>query len=504
MTTTYSCLGQVDAPPILKWGHSALSESWFKTPWFAIESAYELARKLGTHEKGRIQFCSSTITACGKRRSVRFADDVDLKIFHPDSFCSASFRIPAVSLRDWDELHSSHCTNVCPAKVTASDDHLSRSDFSPLNFRPPLRSIENLPVNFKSDSCTPLEPLSCKAVSIRGGVASRVVSDVPVSSFHRSDNFYDVPSTWPLPNDPAPDEDADAQVFLHEAPESVQFLYDALHHEGVIFGPRIDDSVFLRSWHIHHLHEPRCWHSRVIELTGHWRHWFRDILSGWRDKNDPNEPTIFSVVYPDPPRSGEGQEILFDIIISQGFDTPRHAGLITVLQRDDRVARARYSLAASLPDVVSGFQIVQSADILHECHMYDCTVRHAYLVIPFTMAPLHDMQDGDSFTIAVSSAASSSSGQAELHLPQVPAEESQSGPSCNSPDFSNELHVGPQEDTPDDPSSSSSHGVSDSDLQGVHIFRLGFPQSFGRLRWDFIEHVIVDAARAIGVPLISL
>lgn len=98
MTTTYSCLGQVDAPPILKWGHSALYESWFKSPWFAIESAYELARKLGTHEEGRIRFCSSTITSCGKRRSVRFAEDVDLNFF-----IRILFAVPLF------EFRQSHC-----------------------------------------------------------------------------------------------------------------------------------------------------------------------------------------------------------------------------------------------------------------------------------------------------------------------------------------------------------------------------------------------------------
>ena len=58
----------------------------------------------------------------------------------------------------------------------------------------------------------------------------------PISSFHRSDSYYDVPSTWSQTNterDQELDDDADADFFLHEAPESVQLLFDALR-EGVI------------------------------------------------------------------------------------------------------------------------------------------------------------------------------------------------------------------------------------------------------------------------------
>ena len=53
---------------------------------------------------------------------------------------------------------------------------------------------------------------------------------------------------------------------------------NAFLREGLIIGPGLEESVFVRSWHIHHIHEPRCWHHRTLELQGHWRHWFNDIL----------------------------------------------------------------------------------------------------------------------------------------------------------------------------------------------------------------------------------
>lgn len=211
-----------------------------------------------------------------------------------------------------------------------------------------------------------MEPLSYGAVSIRN------YHYVPETKKHRTtDAFHNVLSQFAQDDTDGNDhenEEDDLQHFLHEEPESVQILFDAFLREGLIIGPSLTESVFLRSWHIDHLREHRCWHSRIIELNGHWRTWFSDILSAWRDKNDRNEETIFSLVYPDPPRSivarGVWDEILFDIIIAQGLEAPRKAGLISVLQRDDPNARVRYALAASLPEEVSGHQVVQSSEYL--------------------------------------------------------------------------------------------------------------------------------------------
>ena len=258
----------------------------------------------------------------------------------------------------------------------------------------------------------------------------------------------------------------------------------------MIVGPRLAESVHLRSWHVHHIHEQRCWHPRTIELNGHWRHWFNDILAGWRDKNNPNEDTIFSIVHPNPPRSGSVHEIMFDIIISQGLEAPRNSGLITVLQKNDRAARARFSLAASLPYTTSGVQIVQGAEIMHECNRDICRIRHDGVTIPFTMAPTHDVQDGDSFTIAVSSPAASSSAVTDVHCTDEGMHDCSPHEEPNDED---------QSEHPVPPSSSSSSTI-EAARQGVHIFRLGYPQSFGRLRWDFTEHIIVDAARVVGIP----
>lgn len=133
-----------------------------------------------------------------------------------------------------------------------------------------------------------------------------------------TDAFYNVPSSWLNRNDHDHESDRedpeDANHFLHEVPESVQNLFDALQNAGVAEGPRIHDSDFLRSWCVHHVHAPQCFQYRVIEINGDWRLWFQDIINTWRDRITPPETTMFDVVHPNPPRTANNHEFIFDSI----------------------------------------------------------------------------------------------------------------------------------------------------------------------------------------------
>ena len=70
-----------------------------------------------------------------------------------------------------------------------------------------------------------------------------------------ADAHHNVPSTWATEQtqeheEPIEDPE-DANHFLHEAPQSIQNLFDAMQEEGVVTGPRIQESIFLRSWFVH-------------------------------------------------------------------------------------------------------------------------------------------------------------------------------------------------------------------------------------------------------------
>ena len=144
-------------------------------------------------------------------------------------------------------------------------------------------------------------------------------------------------------------QDQPVGPFLHEAPQSIQDLFQALMEEDFIEGEELNEPVLLRSWYVHHRRVPEWNVPRSQELQGHWRFWAADILDGWRDQLFPDEDVALAVVFPNPPRNNVMQPIVFDIIVIQGLDLPRRACLATVLRFQDLQQRAERSLAISLP-----------------------------------------------------------------------------------------------------------------------------------------------------------
>ena len=251
-------------------------------------------------------------------------------------------------------------------------------------------------------------------------------------------------------------------------------------------------------------HAPQCFQYRVIEINGHWRHWFNDIVSAWRDRILPDEQVIFDIVHPNPPRTAvPPQGFLFDIILTQGLAAPRRGGLVTILQRDDIAQRAHHAVAVSLPETVSGYQIVQSAESTHECNVHQCIIRHGNVRLPYTMAPVHDMQDGDSFTVAVNTRVpdanvSMTNASQDMYTSDHAPEEDQDPEDIPPQDGNEEL----DEEQPGDGSPVPSPSVASTlhARQGVHIHRLGHTQIFGRPRWDTVDHVLYDIAILVGEP----
>ena len=315
-----------------------------------------------------------------------------------------------------------------------------------------------------------------------------------------TDEFYNVPSNWhSASEEPGGDDADDFPVFLHEAPGAIQNLYDQFLHHGYIDGPRLNEHVFLRSWYLHHAQVHRWYEPRTIELHGHWRHWRHDILSGWRDQVFEGQDIGLYLCRPDPPRPAAQVAYTFDLLVVQGTWLPCSAGLITVLRPNDPAARAQYAVAISLTEFVCGVQLAHGVDVEHHCFTNDCMIRHGRTVIPFSMDPVHEMNDGDSFTIT----------------PITPLGESEAAPPAAQPqdevlrnaeeehdfDFDQD---GPPDDTepyePDDPMSDpSSDSQPSAAPQALHIFRLGHPATFGHVDWTTYHSALRDVAQLIGL-----
>ena len=202
---------------------------------------------------------------------------------------------------------------------------------------------------------------------------------------------------------------------------------------------------------------------------------------------------IYDVVYPDPPRQPSAHEITLDLVLSQGLEAPRRAGLVTVMQRDDSAQRAAFAVGISVSEITSGHQIVQLAEYLHECNLHPCSFRHAWDRIPFTMEPLHDTQDGDSFIVAVNSHPTAANN------PALPSSSAQAALQCDH-DMEIDVDQVMPSDDPDSSVPSPSVDQNPPRMHGIYIHRLGHPQVFGHVRWDSPEHVLIDAAARVALP----
>eukprot|EP00435_Cladocopium_sp_Y103_P068227 s350_g31.t1 len=106
------------------------------------------------------------------------------------------------------------------------------------------------------------------------------------------------------------------------------------------------------------------------------------------------------------------------------------------------------------------------------------------------MEPYHVAQDGDSYLINAYP-----DGQAAHDTQDTAMSDNQHDAYPSESEASDSAFASPgQEDRGRDSAS------IDESLQRFHVFRLGFPQSFGRLRWGNDAHLLLDAARLVRVP----
>ena len=241
VTEVYPCLGHSS---VLNWTHSACDESWFTTRWFAIESAYELAWKLGTPQTLVSDHHERKPSACGKRRQVCFSSDVELRFTMDPPLICATLVLDETRLHNWQQkpwrlhdfeiLEFSDCIERAAMQVASSELFQTSGD---VPNRTPLKSIENIPrsdlFKYNHERVQVQEPLSIEAALIRTSPKGAHQAPQPLTC-HRSDDFYNVPSRWygqaehnaNNENDQHEQHDEDdARFFLHEAPDSVQLVF---------------------------------------------------------------------------------------------------------------------------------------------------------------------------------------------------------------------------------------------------------------------------------------
>ena len=91
---------------------------------------------------------------------------------------------------------------------------------------------------------------------------------------------------------------------------------------------------------------------------------------------------------------------MFDLIGVQSVAFPRVAALVTVIPGHHTMF-SMFTVACSLPETVSGYALIQSADAGPNCRQRRCIITHRLNQIPNNMRPMHQVGHGDSYQIAV-------------------------------------------------------------------------------------------------------
>eukprot|EP00435_Cladocopium_sp_Y103_P030221 s2897_g7.t1 len=403
---------------VMKWTHRICFEEYYVSPWQALENAFVLAMEM------------DEISHRAYHSNVKFPAKV-LEVGRPNvSFAS----VVEVALCDDDNFDLKH--------FSYSEDAFFQWPDKPWRLRPTTTSAR------QATSMTPA---------------------LPVNQLRLTDAYYDVPSNWGFGEHAQHGhaEDDDNQFHLHEAPQSIQDLFNYFQRQWVIEGPGLVDSIYLR--------------VGMFTMSTHHNGSILALLSSMVIGDFGNE--IFL--------KGGVTKLLQVKRLS--LHLPLAAGLISVLQPNDRASREHYTLAASLPAFVSGHQLATTSHAGQECFLSGCTIKHGRVHIPVNADPVHEMSNGDTFTLQVfDRPAAGASGTANEGLHEY--DEEMNGPGDASGDA-------PMEGDPDDaPDVSPSPSTPAADPQGLHILRLGHPPSFGYVDWRSYFVILREAAQTVGVP----
>ena len=442
----------------LKWSHSVVQEDNFLCEAGAREQALKLALELGLPGDSRV--CQRPLCPVPQRRSPRtglhvgFAPDLELRIGNEDRWTFRGFRFPcsffACGLTPW-----SGCQKIADMKrQTNSFGFLPvldvRSDF---NHEPhnPFLCANQFPAI-----------LQCKI----------------------TDNYYNVPSRGVGQDDPVPDPDVIPDIAA--APPFAQDLQAIADHHEVFTDLDSDGAFRIRTWYLHHQDLLVNFHPRIIELEEDWRRWEDDIIGSWRDHLHAGASVYFHLASPDPPKDYMRNRAFADIVITQGNELPRKAGIVTVHYHGITVTPHSYAVAVSVEPLVSGWGLAAAADALQWCSqpVHDCAVWHGWANIPFDQTLRHVVHDGHSFVIGVSQRPA---------LEDVPAEPSAAAEHDYVDEVDHHLESAPISDE-----SVSTHDPEQE--LSVHVFRLAQADAHCFVRWTTYRTILHDVSVRLGIP----
>ena len=502
-----------DLPAVaaLKWSHSVLREPDFSCECGAGEAAQKLALEMhfdGLHHD-RPGHCSPSRTWTKRRQNlhVGFADLTDLRLSFEDDWVYHDFCLPScyfsVKGTPWsgckkiEELKRSRF-QVCPwhdggfarscIPLEALNGQFSSSSATTEPLHSPLLHFGDL--SHGEENSAVEDPCFTGCIASRNSRTASLPGGV--THFKITDNYYDNPARRFQQEPEVPDPDVIPDI--HEAPQFAQDLHAIGEQTGIFSDPDSEGVLRLRTWYLHHQHHLVNFHSRTVELEEDWRRWADDIIGSWRTHLHAGASIFFHLVSPDPYRGYLGREFHCDIIITQGNDLPRRAGLTTVHYQGDQLEPHIYAVACSLEIVVSGRRLVEAADADQWClnARHRCSISIGWQHIPFDFQRVHQVLNGNAFTILITKVPKieERTSSARANDQEIPQQEH------DYDEFAMDERTHPSPSRPRSPSSSSTQPEHEV---GVHVYRLDQPDAHCYVRWTDYRHILLDIIYCLGV-----
>jgi len=222
----------------------------------------------------------------------------------------------------------------------------------------------------------------------------------------------------------------------------------------------------------------------------------------------PQDDVQYFTVMPDPDRSFIQRQIVADVLVVQGTDAERYAGLLTVYRQDAQGFLRPNAVAISLPDEVSGIGLAAAADISHLCNSNNCNFYFGWQQIPYSFVPAHYMMDGHGFSVHITPRPQQAAAGSGEQGPN-PAQASDAVMNSHSNSESDQ-EARNSADHQSDWGRDSEHATATpipgspsqfEHWQGVQIYRLNRPVVHCFVRWGTYNSILYDIARFLREQL---
>ena len=249
----------------------------------------------------------------------------------------------------------------------------------------------------------------------------------------------------------------------------------------------------VRTWYIHHTHHPVWRVPRFIDLTEDVLTWHRKVLSSWSDHIHYDELLNIAIATPEVRVQTTHKQHHADLVLIQG-DPERKGAIITVYPPGVE-EHLSTTLAVSLPEHVSGMDVITGAEAQDLLLSHACDVFHAGFQLPIGTVPTHWMANGHTFVVIFQDMQTETNNEIESALPALSSETIDQAETLDEEPIENENE---QEGGESEPHQESSSSFDEEALQGLWIHQLHQP-AHCFVRWTTYNVILFDALQSVGL-----